>query len=93
VIPGYGHAVLRKTDPRYVCQQQFGLKHMPDDELFKIVDTIYQVTRRRTWTESAPWRVESLLLFYFCSVVAKRFSSRVTYGFVYFFWACHHVHR
>ena len=43
VIPGYGHAVLRKTDPRYVCQQQFGLKHMPDDELFKIVDTIYQV--------------------------------------------------
>lgn len=43
VIPGYGHAVLRKTDPRYVCQREFGLKHMPDDELFQIVDTIYQV--------------------------------------------------
>jgi citrate synthase len=43
VIPGYGHAVLRKTDPRYVCQREFGLKHMPDDELFRIVDTIYQV--------------------------------------------------
>lgn len=43
VVPGYGHAVLRKTDPRYTCQRQFGLKYMPDDELFRIVDTIYQV--------------------------------------------------
>ncbi len=43
VIPGYGHAVLRKTDPRYVCQREFGLKHLPDDPLFKVVDTIYQV--------------------------------------------------
>jgi citrate synthase len=43
VIPGYGHAVLRKTDPRYVCQREFALKHMPDDELFKVVDTIYSV--------------------------------------------------
>lgn len=43
VIPGYGHAVLRKTDPRYTCQREFGLKYMPDDQLFRIVDTIYQV--------------------------------------------------
>ncbi|KAL3908570.1 MAG: hypothetical protein SGARI_002999 [Bacillariaceae sp.] len=43
VIPGYGHAVLRKTDPRYTSQREFALKHMPDDELFKVVDTIYQV--------------------------------------------------
>lgn len=43
VIPGYGHAVLRKTDPRYTCQREFGLKYMPEDELFRIVDTIYQV--------------------------------------------------
>jgi len=43
VIPGYGHAVLRKTDPRYTCQRQFALKHMPDDELFKIVATIFEV--------------------------------------------------
>merc|ERR1712196_28888 len=43
VIPGYGHAVLRKTDPRYTCQREFALKHMPDDELFKIVSTIYEV--------------------------------------------------
>jgi len=43
VIPGYGHAVLRKTDPRYTCQREFALKHMPEDELFKIVSTIYEV--------------------------------------------------
>jgi citrate synthase len=43
VIPGYGHAVLRKTDPRYTCQREFALKHMPDDELFHVVDTIYSV--------------------------------------------------
>jgi citrate synthase len=43
VIPGYGHAVLRKTDPRYTCQREFALKHMPDDELFQVVNTIYEV--------------------------------------------------
>ncbi len=43
VIPGYGHAVLRKTDPRYTCQREFALKHLPDDELFKLVNELYQV--------------------------------------------------
>jgi citrate synthase len=43
VIPGYGHAVLRKTDPRYSCQREFALKHLPDDPLFKVVSTIYEV--------------------------------------------------
>lgn len=43
VIPGYGHAVLRKTDPRYSAQREFALKHMPDDPLFKIVGTIFEV--------------------------------------------------
>ena len=43
VIPGYGHAVLRKTDPRYTCQREFALKHMPNDPLFNIVSTIYDV--------------------------------------------------
>lgn len=43
MIPGYGHAVLRKTDPRYMAQRNFALKHLPDDELFKIVSTIYEV--------------------------------------------------
>ena len=35
VVPGFGHAVLRKTDPRYTCQREFALKHLPDDKLFK----------------------------------------------------------
>jgi citrate synthase len=43
VIPGYGHAVLRKTDPRYMAQREFCLKHMPNDPLFKIVSTVYEV--------------------------------------------------
>jgi citrate synthase len=43
VIPGYGHAVLRKTDPRYECQRQFALQHLPSDPLFQIVSTIYEV--------------------------------------------------
>ena len=36
VVPGYGHAVLRKTDPRYTCQREFALKHLPDDKLFQV---------------------------------------------------------
>merc|ERR1712083_1137492 len=43
VIPGYGHAVLRKTDPRYTSQREFALKHMPDDPLFHVVNTVYEV--------------------------------------------------
>lgn len=45
VIPGYGHAVLRKTDPRYTSQREFcmateGLKDYP---LFQLVKMIYEV--------------------------------------------------
>merc|ERR1712002_1061800 len=43
VVPGYGHAVLRKTDPRYTCQREFALKHLPDDKLFQLVSKIYTV--------------------------------------------------
>lgn len=43
VIPGYGHAVLRKTDPRYEAQREFCLKHLPDDPIFKYVDSLYKV--------------------------------------------------
>jgi len=44
VVPGYGHAVLRKTDPRYTCQREFALKHLPDDKMFQLVSTLYKVT-------------------------------------------------
>ncbi len=43
VIPGYGHAVLRKTDPRYTAQREFALKHLPEDENFRIVHMLYDV--------------------------------------------------
>jgi citrate synthase len=41
VVPGYGHAVLRKTDPRFTAQMEFGKKHMPDDSLVQTVWQIY----------------------------------------------------
>ncbi|HZX11605.1 MAG TPA: citrate (Si)-synthase, eukaryotic [Acidobacteriota bacterium] len=44
VIPGYGHAVLRQTDPRYMAQREFALKHLQDDEIFQVVSAIYEVT-------------------------------------------------
>ncbi|KAF3861102.1 hypothetical protein F7725_001357 [Dissostichus mawsoni] len=43
VVPGYGHAVLRKTDPRYTCQREFALKHLPNDPLFKMVAQLYKI--------------------------------------------------
>ncbi|MCK4749460.1 MAG: citrate (Si)-synthase, partial [Bacteroidales bacterium] len=43
VIPGFGHAVLRKTDPRYTLQREFCQTHMKDDLLFKYTDLLYKV--------------------------------------------------
>jgi citrate synthase len=43
VIPGFGHAVLRKTDPRYMAQREFAMKHMPEDPLFKVIAAVYEV--------------------------------------------------
>lgn len=43
VVPGYGHAVLRKTDPRYMAQREFALKHLPEDPLFKLVNQVYTI--------------------------------------------------
>jgi len=42
VVPGYGHAVLRKTDPRFTAQMEFGKKHMPDDPLVQTVWNVYE---------------------------------------------------
>jgi len=42
VVPGYGHAVLRKTDPRFTAQMEFSKKHMPDDKLVQTVWNIYE---------------------------------------------------
>ncbi len=45
VIPGYGHAVLRKTDPRYASQREFCLKTegLKDYPLFKLIKMIFEV--------------------------------------------------
>lgn len=43
VVPGYGHAVLRKTDPRFEAQMEFGKTHMADDPLVNTVWRVYDV--------------------------------------------------
>ncbi|KAJ8573524.1 hypothetical protein K7X08_010035 [Anisodus acutangulus] len=43
VVPGFGHGVLRKTDPRYTCQREFAMKHLPEDPLFQLVSKLYDV--------------------------------------------------
>jgi citrate synthase len=43
VIPGFGHAVLRKTDPRYTAQREFCLKNLPNYPLFQLVSMILKV--------------------------------------------------
>jgi citrate synthase len=43
VVPGYGHAVLRQTDPRFTAQQQFAGKYVKEDKIITIVDTLAKV--------------------------------------------------
>ena len=43
VVPGYGHAVLRKTDPRFTVQNDFAMQYMPNDELVQIVTMLYEI--------------------------------------------------
>nr|5CSC_B Chain B, CITRATE SYNTHASE [Gallus gallus] len=58
VVPGYGHAVLRKTDPRYTCQREFALKHLPGDPMFKLVAQLYKIVPNVLLEQGAaanPW--------------------------------------
>lgn len=44
VVPGYGHAVLRVPDPRFVCQAQFAEKYIgTDDDLVNLVGQIFRL--------------------------------------------------
>jgi citrate synthase len=43
VIPGYGHAVLRVTDPRFTAFLAFGKRACPHDEVFRIVERLYEI--------------------------------------------------
>ena len=58
VIPGYGHAVLRVTDPRFVGFNQFGRKYLKNDPVFKTVDTIFKVVPKvlvKHGKAKSPW--------------------------------------
>ncbi|MGQ7869997.1 citrate (Si)-synthase [Sunxiuqinia sp. sy24] len=44
VIPGYGHAVLRETDPRFTAFMRFGENHCSDSPYFKTVKKLFEVT-------------------------------------------------
>ena len=43
VIPGYGHAVLRKPDPRFTAQYEYADRFMPDDEIFQIAKMVFHI--------------------------------------------------
>ncbi len=43
VIPGYGHAVLRVTDPRFTAFVEFGKEHLPDSPVLNTVASVYEV--------------------------------------------------
>lgn len=43
VVPGYGHAVLRITDPRFDAFHAFGARVCPDDPVYATVAKVYEV--------------------------------------------------
>ena len=43
VVPGYGHAVLRKPDPRFIAQRVFAEEYLPDNEIVQIVWKLFDV--------------------------------------------------
>ncbi len=43
VVPGYGHAVLRITDPRFTAQQEFAKKYIVNDNLINVVNQLNEV--------------------------------------------------
>ena len=58
VIPGYGHAVLRTPDPRFIAQLEFGTKYLPNDDLFRLASLVYQTVPdilKATGKVKNPW--------------------------------------
>lgn len=43
LVIGYGHAVLRITDPRFKAFMNFGNENIPDDEIFKNVRQLFEI--------------------------------------------------
>ena len=72
VIPGYGHAVLRITDPRFTALHRFGERACADDEVFRIVDRVFAVVPevlREQGKAKDPWpnvdAISGALLYHF----------------------------
>ena len=43
VVPGYGHAVLRRPDPRFIAQKEFAEKHIKNAPMVQIVWDVFEV--------------------------------------------------
>ena len=43
VIPGFGHAVLRVTDPRFLCLVEFSHKNVQEDRLCRVAEMMSEV--------------------------------------------------
>jgi citrate synthase len=72
VIPGYGHAVLRITDPRFTAFHLFGERVCPQDEIFCIVDRVFAIVPgilREQGKAKDPWpnvdAISGALLYHF----------------------------
>jgi citrate synthase len=72
VVPGYGHAVLRVTDPRFAAFHEFGARVCADEEIFKIVDAIFRIVPdvlREQGKAKDPWpnvdAISGSLLYHF----------------------------
>jgi citrate synthase len=72
VIPGYGHAVLRITDPRFTAFHQFGEQVCAQDEMFRIVDRVFAIVPgvlREQGKAKDPWpnvdAISGALLYHF----------------------------
>ncbi|KII61730.1 Citrate synthase, mitochondrial [Thelohanellus kitauei] len=58
VIPGFGHAVLRKTDPRYTLIRGFAEKHLQSNVSIEVVDKVKKVVTKLLSNSSKvknPW--------------------------------------
>ena len=43
VVPGYGHAVLRRPDPRFMAQKEFAEQYLPDSPIVNVVWNVFEV--------------------------------------------------
>ena len=43
VIPGYGHAVLREPDPRFIAQKRFAEEYIKGDDIVEVVWKVFDV--------------------------------------------------